>query len=276
MLMNKLKRAVMLLLSLPGVVLAQTSAALEDASQKAGGQGVLAENTLSDAGGLLRWFLSTVAVLAVIVVLAYILKKSRFVRLKNRGMQVTSSLALSPKEKVIILEVEGKRLLLGVSAQNINFLYDLTAKEAEKEAEKEASDVAGAASAAPKTSAENTAVKSASLPEELHTAAQAQFEARAQALDLPQTENETTTVAAAAQNETEAEAAEIAQEKAELEQRAEDFAALLEDAGPKPAEPAADNEHSVSSERSAREVHSAKSGRFSLRSRSRRGIKEEQ
>lgn len=223
-----LKSALLPLCSLPGVVLAETSAALTDAAQKAGGQGVLAENTLSDAGGLLRWFLSTVAVLAVIVVLAYILKKSRFVRLKNKGMQVTSSLALSPKEKVIILEVEGKRLLLGVSAQNINFLYDLTENGQQGEPGKSGS-----------------AADHVSFPEEFHSAVNKQ---------------QTAEPFAAAQAQCASEAEEIAEERAELEQRAEDFAALLEDEGAKPAQTPGTQ---------------VRSGRFSLRSRSRRGLKEE-
>lgn len=226
--MNKFKTAGLALLCLPAAVLAETAETVTETAEKAGAQGALAANTLSDAGGLLRWFLSTVAVLAVIVVLAYILKKSSFVRLKNKGMQVTSSLALSPKEKVIILEVEGKRLLLGVSAQNINFLYDLTENGQQGEPGKSGS-----------------AADHVSFPEEFHSAVNKQ---------------QTAEPFAAAQAQCASEAEEIAEERAELEQRAEDFAALLEDEGAKPAQTPGTQ---------------VRSGRFSLRSRSRRGLKEE-
>lgn len=83
---------------------------------------------LATSAGIVRWVLSTFAVLAVIILLAYILKKSRLVKVKNAQLQVESLLSLGPKERVVLLQAQGRQLLLGVTAQQITMLCDLSEK----------------------------------------------------------------------------------------------------------------------------------------------------
>lgn len=85
---------------------------------------------LATAGGIARWFGSTFAVLAIIFVCAYVLKKMRWGRVKSAQLQVESMLSLGPKEKVVLLKTHERELLLGVTSQSINLLCDLTAAAA--------------------------------------------------------------------------------------------------------------------------------------------------
>ncbi|MBO6258539.1 MAG: flagellar biosynthetic protein FliO [Succinivibrio sp.] len=87
--------------------------------------------------GLLTWLVSTVAILAFIFLLAYLLKRSKFAMRRNGALSVVAQLPLGPKERVVELEVHGRRMLLGVTANNISFLThipdDLNEKDFAKE-----------------------------------------------------------------------------------------------------------------------------------------------
>lgn len=75
--------------------------------------------------GLLSWLISTLAVLAVIFVAAYLLKKTRFVRLHGGTMTLKSQLALGPKERVVEIEIYGRHLLLGVASGQVSYLCEV-------------------------------------------------------------------------------------------------------------------------------------------------------
>ena len=81
----------------------------------------VAANNL-DAGGML---LSLLMVLALIVVAATVLKKFRMVPQLGKGMKVITSMHLGPKERLVVVEVNEKQLLLGVTAHNISILQQL-------------------------------------------------------------------------------------------------------------------------------------------------------
>ncbi len=88
--------------------------------------GPLAENNLSTAGGIIKWLLSTIAILGVIVLFAFLLKKSRLVQRSVGPMCLEAQMAVGPKERVVQLQVGKRHILLGVTANNVNFLMDLT------------------------------------------------------------------------------------------------------------------------------------------------------
>ena len=67
-------------------------------------------------------------VLGVLVLVLYIMKK--FISPKGKGkgeliIKVVSSLYLSPKERVEVIEISGERIVVGVTPGNINFLTKL-------------------------------------------------------------------------------------------------------------------------------------------------------
>lgn len=87
--------------------------------------GVLSEGGLASTAGLLKWLFSTLAVLGVIVFLAYILKKSRLVQRSVGSLKIESQVALGPKERLVQVQVGSRHLLLGVTAGSINLLTEL-------------------------------------------------------------------------------------------------------------------------------------------------------
>ena len=97
--------------------------------------GPLAENNLSTAGGIIKWLLSTIAILGVIVLFAFLLKKSRLVQRSVGPMRLEAQMAVGPKERVVQLQVGERHILLGVTANSVNFLMDLTESEAPAEPE---------------------------------------------------------------------------------------------------------------------------------------------
>jgi len=83
-------------------------------------------------GQLLQVMLALAGVLALIFALAWLFK--RFVQpmsLSGQQIKVVSSLALGNKEKLVLAEVNGQQILLGVTAQNINSLQTYAAGEPE-------------------------------------------------------------------------------------------------------------------------------------------------
>ena len=75
-----------------------------------------------DAGSMI---LSLIAVLVAIVVVAWILKKLQVGGLAVNGLKVVTSLNLGSKERLVVVQVGEKQLLLGVTGQQINLLDTL-------------------------------------------------------------------------------------------------------------------------------------------------------
>ncbi len=66
-------------------------------------------------------------VFSIILILSFFIKKMNSFRYKkNLNMKVVGGLALSQKEKIIMIEVEDKKLLLGVSPGRINKLHEFS------------------------------------------------------------------------------------------------------------------------------------------------------
>jgi flagellar protein FliO/FliZ len=75
-----------------------------------------------DAGSMI---LSLLAVLVAIIVAAWILKKFQVGGVAVNGLKVVTSLNLGSKERLVVVQVGEKQLLLGVTAQQINILDTL-------------------------------------------------------------------------------------------------------------------------------------------------------
>ena len=69
--------------------------------------------------------LSLLLVLVFIVIAAFLLKKFNVSLPQRQGLKVVSSLHLSAKEKVVVLQVGDKQMLLGVTAHQITKLGTL-------------------------------------------------------------------------------------------------------------------------------------------------------
>jgi len=68
-------------------------------------------------------------VLGVLVLVLYMMKKFMSPKGKDKGdliIKVVSSLHLSPKERVEVIEISGERIVVGISPGNINFLTKLS------------------------------------------------------------------------------------------------------------------------------------------------------
>ena len=68
-------------------------------------------------------------VLGVLVLVLYIMKKFMSPKGKGKGeliIKVVSSLHLSPKERVEVIEISGERIVVGITPGNINFLTKLS------------------------------------------------------------------------------------------------------------------------------------------------------
>jgi flagellar biosynthetic protein FliO len=83
--------------------------------------------------GLINTGIKTIAmlfiVLGVLVLVLYIMKKFMSPRGKDKGdliIKIISSLHLSPKERVEVLEISGERIVVGITPGNINFLTKLS------------------------------------------------------------------------------------------------------------------------------------------------------
>ena len=74
---------------------------------------------------ILQWLLSLFVVLAVILMLAWIAKKSRVFGSNHQQLQVVATLPLGPKERIMVIKVGNEQVLVGVTGQQISLLKEL-------------------------------------------------------------------------------------------------------------------------------------------------------
>lgn len=75
---------------------------------------------------LSSWLLSSLMVIGLILVLGFLLKKSKLATAMGGGqMRVVASLPVGYKEKLLVVKVGEQQLLVGVTPQQVNFLYRL-------------------------------------------------------------------------------------------------------------------------------------------------------
>ena len=82
---------------------------------------------------LINTGLKTLAMLAIVigllVLVLYFMKRFMFPKKKTKGdlfIKVLSTLHLSPKERVEVIEISGEKIVLGVTPGNIRFLTKLS------------------------------------------------------------------------------------------------------------------------------------------------------
>lgn len=80
-------------------------------------------------GGMLQAVLGLVVVVGLIFLLAWAARRIGLQRLTGSGVvKVVSSAALGARERVVVVEVAGTWLVLGVSASQVNTLHTLPAQ----------------------------------------------------------------------------------------------------------------------------------------------------
>ncbi len=68
---------------------------------------------------------SLLAVLLLIVISAWVLKKFNLTNQSVAGMKVIASLSLGTKEKLVVVQVADEQLLLAISQQQVSFIKTL-------------------------------------------------------------------------------------------------------------------------------------------------------
>lgn len=80
------------------------------------------------AGGGLRSLASVLVVLALLVALAWAARRGGFgLPRGSRAMSVQTALSLGDRRSLVIVEVEGRRLLLGLTQTQVALVTELTA-----------------------------------------------------------------------------------------------------------------------------------------------------
>lgn len=94
----------------------------------------LAQDSAKATAGLpvnmLEWFAGLATVLIAILVLAYALRKlGRFSRLDPGAFQVLAALSVGARERVVLLQVGEKQLVLGVAPGQVRNLCELSGED---------------------------------------------------------------------------------------------------------------------------------------------------
>ncbi|HHQ4668941.1 flagellar biosynthetic protein FliO [Aeromonas veronii] len=80
----------------------------------------------ANAPSLSSWLISSLMVIGLILVLGFLLKKSKIANAMGGGqMRVIATLPVGYKERLLVVKVGEQQLLLGVTPQQVNFLYRL-------------------------------------------------------------------------------------------------------------------------------------------------------
>ena len=74
---------------------------------------------------LMRVIMGLLSVLLIIICLSWIVKRLNIVKFSSsKGFQSIASMTLGPKEKIILLRVGDRYLLMGLGSSTVNLLYD--------------------------------------------------------------------------------------------------------------------------------------------------------
>ncbi|WP_435274268.1 flagellar biosynthetic protein FliO [Psychrobium sp. nBUS_13] len=84
-----------------------------------------AATTLTGPPDFLRMLMSLIIVLAVIFLLAFIVKKLKITPHSQKHLRTVAQLSVGTKERVVVVEVNGEQFMLGVTSNNVNLLHKL-------------------------------------------------------------------------------------------------------------------------------------------------------
>jgi flagellar protein FliO/FliZ len=85
-----------------------------------------ASQTISTPTSIVSIFLSLLLVIAVVFMLAYLMRRFNVTQSGTSNIKVIASMMAGAKERVIVIEVAGEQHLLGITAHNINHLVTLS------------------------------------------------------------------------------------------------------------------------------------------------------
>ena len=92
----------------------------------AAAKAVQASASAPQATGLGGTLVALAVVVGLILFLAFVLKKLPGAGLKSLpGLRVVASLAVGPRERVVVVDCGGQQLLLGVTQHGVNLLHTL-------------------------------------------------------------------------------------------------------------------------------------------------------
>ena len=85
----------------------------------------VATRSVTSLKDILLWLISTIVVVVCIFVLAFFLKKFKFVKGKTATLAIVDQLYVGPKQRVVMVKAGEKKILLGVTPNNINYLTEV-------------------------------------------------------------------------------------------------------------------------------------------------------
>ncbi|ECG8589286.1 flagellar type III secretion system protein FliO [Salmonella enterica subsp. salamae] len=100
-------------------------------------QATVSQPTSSPTGSpLIQVSGALIGIIALILAAAWMIKRMGFAAKGNhtRGLNVSACASLGPRERVVIVDVENARLVLGVTASQINLLHTLPPAEIDAKA----------------------------------------------------------------------------------------------------------------------------------------------
>lgn len=100
--------------------------AVKTAASEMARPGALQSTERPTAGiGLGKMALSLLLVVAIVIALGWIFKKLTLRLPGSKHIKIISSMPLGPKERLLVIEMQGKQRVLGVTAHSINLLFEL-------------------------------------------------------------------------------------------------------------------------------------------------------
>ena len=86
--------------------------------------------------------LAFAAVIAMIPAVMWVLKRLQGgIKTGGQGIQLRSGLALGPRERVAVIDVQGRRFLVGVTAQSVSLIAELDATDQASVLRQDSTDV---------------------------------------------------------------------------------------------------------------------------------------
>lgn len=92
---------------------------------RAGGDQTLSRAGSSSGLSLGKIVISLAFVILMVLMLGWAFKKLTLRIPGSQHMKVISTIPLGPKERLLVIEIQGKQRVLGVTSQQINFLFEL-------------------------------------------------------------------------------------------------------------------------------------------------------
>ena len=105
-------------------------AANEKATRFADPTMAVAERSVTSGGGIIQIAISLLFVLAAIFVVGWVMRRTRVApRSRDGHLKVLDEVALGHKERAVVLEADGTRLVLGVGEGRVALLHRYTPRE---------------------------------------------------------------------------------------------------------------------------------------------------